>query len=222
MEIASWGGHRFEVRPGLIRSFTEMTLRGSAEIEEKVSDNQKYVERKAGNGWELTITAVLSAYLGCSVREEALEFANDAKDSRAEYFYMAGKKLVPEKLMLTEASVQDVEIAPNGQWVRANVQLVFKQAERGEGGGTGTASNSTGTKKTGSCTTSTAPTATAVTAATRIRSALTLIPELTSASGQAAEHTGILLRWHGISATTLTVWETAAAESSTVHSHGRR
>lgn len=148
MEIASWGGHRFEVGPGLIRSFTEMTLRGSAEVEEKVSDNQKYVERKAGNGWELTITAVLSAYLGCSVREEALEFANDAKDSRAEYFYMAGKKLVPEKLMLTEASVQDVEIAPNGQWVRANVQLVFKQAERGEGGGTGTASNSTGTKKT--------------------------------------------------------------------------
>ncbi len=150
MEIASWGGHRFEVGPGLIRSFTEMTLRGSAEVEEKVSDNQKYVERKAGNGWELTITAVLSAYLGCSVREEALEFANDAKESRSEYFYMAGKKLVPEKLMLTEASVQDVEIAPNGQWVRVNVQLVFKQAERGEGGGTGTASNSTGTKKTGS------------------------------------------------------------------------
>lgn len=150
MEIASWGGHRFEVRPGLIRSFTEMTLRGSAETEEKVSDNQKYVERKAGNGWEMTLTAVLSAYLGCSVRDEAIAFANDAKESRSEYFYMAGKKLVPEKLMLTEATVQDVEIAPDGVWVRANVQLILKQAEKGEGGGTGSASNSTGTKKTGS------------------------------------------------------------------------
>ena len=150
MEIASWGGHRFEVRPGLIRSFTEMTLRGSAETEEKVSDNQKYVERKAGNGWEMTLTAVLSAYLGCSVRDEAIAFANDAKESRSEYFYMAGKKLVPEKLMLTEATVQDVEVAPDGVWVRANVQLILKQAEKGEGGGTGSASNSTSTKKTGS------------------------------------------------------------------------
>ena len=150
MEIASWGGHRFEVRPGLIRSFTEMTLRGSAETEEKVSDNQKYVERKAGNGWEMTLTAVLSAYLGCSVRDEAIAFANDAKESKSEYFYMAGKKLVPEKLMLTEATVQDVEVAPDGVWVRANVQLILKQAEKGEGGGTGSASNSTGTKKTGS------------------------------------------------------------------------
>ena len=156
MEIASWGGHRFEVRPGLIRSFTEMTLRGSAETEEKVSDNQKYVERKAGNGWEMTLTAVLSAYLGCSVRDEAIAFANDAKESRSEYFYMAGKKLVPEKMMLTEATVQDVEIAPDGVWVRANVQLILKQAEKGEGGGTGSASNSTGTKKTGSSSGSTA------------------------------------------------------------------
>ena len=34
MQIGSWGNHTFEVNPVLIRSFTGLTIRGGAEVDE--------------------------------------------------------------------------------------------------------------------------------------------------------------------------------------------
>ena len=142
MQIGSWGNHTFEVNPALIRSFTGLTIRGGAEVDEKTSNNQKYVQRKAGNAHELTVTVILSAYLGCDVREEAMAFVEDARNCEEGYFYIAGKKLLPEMLMLTEAQVSEVQLSPTGEMVHAQVQLTMKQSDKGDAKGSGSATQS--------------------------------------------------------------------------------
>lgn len=147
MQIGSWGNHTFEVNPVLIRSFTGLTIRGGAEVDEKTSNNQKYVRRKAGNAHELTVTVILSAYMGCDVRAEAMSFVEDARKCEEGYFYIAGKKLLPETLMLTEAQVSEVQLSPSGEMVHAQVQLTMKQSDKGDAKGSGSATQSKGNKK---------------------------------------------------------------------------
>ena len=147
MQIGSWGNHTFEVNPVLIRSFTGLTIRGGAEVDEKTSNNQKYVQRKAGNAHELTVTVILSAYMGCDVRAEAMSFVEDARNCEEGYFYIAGKKLLPETLMLTEAQVSEVELSPTGEMVHAQVQLTMQQSEKGDAKGSGSATQSKKNKK---------------------------------------------------------------------------
>lgn len=150
MQIGSWGNHTFEVNPVLIRSFTGLTIRGGAEVDEKTSNNQKYVRRKAGNAHELTVTVILSAYMGCDVRAEAMSFVEDARNCEEGYFYIAGKKLLPETLMLTEAQVSEVELSPTGEMVHAQVQLTMKQSDKGNAKGSGSATQGKGNKKSSS------------------------------------------------------------------------
>lgn len=147
MQIASWGTHTFEVGPGLIQSFTGLTLRGGAEVDEKVSSNQKYIERKAGNAHEVTLTAILNAYMGSDVRTEALAFVEDARNCEEGYFYVGGKKLINEMLRLTEATVSEIELDPNGNWVHAQVQLTMKQSEKGDAAGSGSATQTSSSSK---------------------------------------------------------------------------
>lgn len=147
MQIGSWGNHTFEVNPVLIRSFTGLTIRGGAEVDEKTSNNQKYVRRKAGNAHELTVTVILSAYMGCDVRAEAMSFIEDARNCEEGYFYIAGKKLLPEPLMLTEAQVSEVELSPTGEMVHAQVQLTMQQSDKGDAKGSGSATQGKGNKK---------------------------------------------------------------------------
>ncbi len=147
MQIGSWGNHTFEVNPVLIRSFTGLTIRGGAEVDEKTSNNQKYVRRKAGNAHELTVTVILSAYMGCDVRAEAMSFVEDARNCEEGYFYIAGKKLLPEPLMLTEAQVSEVELSPTGEMVHAQVQLTMQQSDKGDAKGSGSATQSKKNKK---------------------------------------------------------------------------
>lgn len=163
MQIASWGSHTFEVGPGLIRSFTGLTVRGGAEVDEKVSSNQKYVERKAGNAHEITLTAILNAYMGCDVRAEAMDFVEAARNCDEGYFYVGGKKLLNEMLRLTEATVSEIELDPNGNWVHAQVQLTLKQSEKGDAKGNGSATQSASSKKSSGGTKSSGSTASAST-----------------------------------------------------------
>ena len=143
-EIASWNGHSFTVSPKLIRGFTGLTIRGSSETEDKTSDGQKYVSRKNSNPSEITLTAELNALTGCDVKNEALKFVDEARSGAKSYFYMGGKKLITCQLMLTEASVSETVIAPNGTWISCKVQLTMKQCTKNDG----TLGSSSGSRKT--------------------------------------------------------------------------
>lgn len=162
-EIASWNGHSFTVSPKLIRGFTGLTIKGSSETEDKTSDGQKYVSRKNSNPSEITLTAELNALTGCDVKNEALKFVDEARSGAKNYFYMGGKKLITCQLMLTEASVSETTIAPNGTWISCKVKLTMKQCAKYDG--TGSSSSSSGSKKTSTKKTSTTTTKKTTTAA---------------------------------------------------------
>lgn len=154
-EIASWNGHSFTVSPKLIRGFTGLTIKGSSETEDKTSDGQKYVSRKNSNPSEITLTAELNALTGCDVKNEALKFVDEARSGAKNYFYMGGKKLITCQLMLTEASVSETTIAPNGTWISCKVKLTMKQCAKYDGSSSSSSSSSkkTSTKKTSTTTT---------------------------------------------------------------------
>lgn len=147
-EIASWNGHSFTVSPNLIRSFTGLTIKGSSETEDKTGDGQKYISRKNSNPSEISLTAELNAFTGCDVKNEALKFVEEAREGAKNYFYMGGKKLIACQLMLTEASVSETTIAPNGTFVSCKVKLTMKQCAKYDG--TDSASSASSSTSSGS------------------------------------------------------------------------
>ena len=150
-EIGSWNGFIFEVSPTRVRGFKGLTIRGGSETEEKVSGKYKYVERLNGSPTEVTIEVYLNAYLGCDVRDEAMAFVNAATEGEKNYFYVAGKKLLPVQLMLTGAEVTETEHAPTGEWVSCRINLTMKQCEKYPKGSSGSGgSSSSGNGSSGS------------------------------------------------------------------------
>ncbi len=133
-EIASWNGHKFEVRSGYVQGFTDLTLKGSSETEDKDASNQKYVSRKNGNPIEISLTARLNALTGCTdVQGQALKFVTEARSGAKNYFYVNGKKLLTCQLMLTEATVKEIGMTSKGKWTRADIQLTLKQCTKNDG-----------------------------------------------------------------------------------------
>ena len=139
-EIGRWNGHRFEVSSNRIRGFHSLPLKGASETEDKTASGQKYVSRKNAQPTELSLTVHLGARRGIDVRTEALAFVSQAMAGKKDYFYIGGKKLAPCKMMLTEASVSEIELSPKGKWIRADVALTMKQASKNDT----TAAKSTG------------------------------------------------------------------------------
>ncbi len=133
-ETGKWGDHVFQVKPDLIRTFRDLTIKGSSKTEEKESSKKGYVTRKGANPREVTLTAVLDYRLNADVRSEAMGWVTDATKGVKNYMYIGGKKLVGCKLMLTDCDVDTVEIAPNNTWVSAECKLSFKQASKANDG----------------------------------------------------------------------------------------
>ena len=148
--MGSWNGFDFEVSPSVVRGFTGLTIKGSSETEDKVSDKQKYVQRVNSAVTEIALTVYLNAYLGCNVRDETLRFVETAMEGVSNYFYIAGSKLVNCKLMLVAAEITETQLAPGGTWLSCAVSLTFKQADKyagiSAGASTGTAASKTTVK----------------------------------------------------------------------------
>lgn len=130
-ETGRWNGHKFTVSSKLIRGFDGLQIKGSNETEDKKKSGQLYVARKNGRPAEITMTVHLNAFTGCSVRKEALAFVSEAQKGKKDYFYIGTKKLVTYKLLLTDATVKEIQIAHNHTWTSADVQLTFKQTGTG-------------------------------------------------------------------------------------------
>lgn len=153
-EVGRWNGHLFEVSGSLIRSFSEMSIKAGCETEDKTSSKQKYVSRKSGNAAEVSMKIYLLKAMGVDVRAETDSFIAEATAGKKDYFYVGGGKLLPCQLMLTQAEVHEIEIAPGGTWVSAEIQLTMKQADKGDGKSSGSSSGggSSGNKKSVSST----------------------------------------------------------------------
>lgn len=126
-EIARWGGHVFEVSPKVIRSFIDLQIKGSCETEQN-EDGDKFEKRKGSLPMEVSFTVILNALAGVDVRNEAMSLVDQAAAGKADYIYVGAYKLVPCRMMLTEATVAEVQIAPNGTWIAASVMVIMRQS----------------------------------------------------------------------------------------------
>lgn len=145
-EIALWNNHSFVVSPSVIRGFSDLTIKAGSATNDKTSSNQVYVTRKSGNAYELSMTVGLHEFTGCDVRNEAMTLLEEARTGKSDYFYIAGVKIVTCTLMLTSASIEEVEMNAKGTWISCKVKLTFKQSSKMDS----TVSTSTTTKKSSS------------------------------------------------------------------------
>lgn len=139
-EIASWGNHKFVVSPSVIQSFKDMSIKGSSETTDKTKDNQKYVERKAGEAAQVSFTVQLNALTGVGdVYGEANTYVAEAMEGKTEYMYLGPSKIIPAKMMLTSAEITEIVFAPGkgNVWISCEVRLTMKQGSAKEDGSPG-------------------------------------------------------------------------------------
>lgn len=149
MTIGNWNGYTFEVSPKLIRGFNGLSIKGSCETKDKTKSKQKYVKRKAAQPAEISLTVQLNALTGVTnVRTEGLNLVADSKKGASAYFYIGDSKLVPCKVMLVSATVENVEMAGT-TWISCDVKLTMKQSGKdgSSGGGKGKKSKKKSAKK---------------------------------------------------------------------------
>lgn len=162
--IAWWNNHTFEISPSVIRGFSGLQITGSAETEDNTYETEQWTNYISARPTEIALTAHLNAYFGCDVREEAMAFVDEARWGKIDYFYVYQNnnytKLIPQRVMLTEATVSKVEMAPTGKWISADVQLTLKSrlsssssASGGGSSGGGSGGYSKASVKTTSATT---------------------------------------------------------------------
>ena len=130
MEIIKWGEIAFFVNPTAIRGIRDISISVSSETEDETNSDEKYVKRKNANGYQVTMKAILDAFLGEDVQATALKLTEAARTGGTGYLYCAGAKLLPSKFMLTDATASNIQIAPNGKWTHCDVSLTLKQCSK--------------------------------------------------------------------------------------------
>lgn len=135
--VGRWGGHKFIVSNKKIESFTNLTIKGSCEVERKKKEKQKYVTKKTGQSVEINLDIILNAYFGSDVRKEALKWVKEARKGKQSYFYLGKKKLIASKLLLKSANVKNIELSPGGKWVTATVSISLEQSTKKNSGSGG-------------------------------------------------------------------------------------
>jgi len=131
--LIEWYTHKFEVASDSIRVFDDLSVSGTCETEDKESSKEKYVSLKNRKPAEITLTAILNAYLGCDVQNEVMAFVDEAQKGTSSFIYANGGKLMGCKMMLTSAKATKIDIAPGGKWTHAQVALTFKQSTKADG-----------------------------------------------------------------------------------------
>ena len=173
--IGQWRDFKFEISPSAIMSFNDLQIKATRETETVDSNGQQYIKTKIIKPFEISLTVHLHAGLGYDVQAKAEEFRGAPLygDGRADYFYVGGKKLVPSRLSVTEATISRVEINAGGKWTAADVALTFKQAALIDGTQSAATPTSTSTASSTSSYTKQTVTQTKTTTAKTVTSALT-------------------------------------------------
>ncbi|MCE5343403.1 MAG: hypothetical protein LLF96_07460 [Eubacteriales bacterium] len=152
--MATWAGFKFVVSSVLVRGFENLKIQHSCETETATSGGEQYVTRKNAKPASVSLTAVLNAATGCDVKSEAQAFIEAARSGETDYLYVAGKKPVNCRLMLTDASASEIVLSSTGQWVSAKVESKMAQASMIGGGMAGGGSGKATVKSKTAVTTS--------------------------------------------------------------------
>lgn len=143
IDIVTWsgnGGISFFVKPTKVQGVTEMNIEASANTEEKEENGEKFAKKKTNGAIQITIKAVLNAFLGADVQAVATKAIEAARKGDCGYFYSYGKKLYTCQFMMIEAKAQNILMSGTGKWVSCELNMTLKQATKaggGDGGGGG-------------------------------------------------------------------------------------
>ena len=129
-EIVKWsgrGGIAFYVNSDEIRGIKSLSISASAETEDKTSGGQKFTKKKNSGSYQAAMTALFSAALGTDVQAAALEITEAARCGDSGYLYCRSAKLIPAKMMMVDAKVNNVSMTPGGEWFSCEVAMSLKQ-----------------------------------------------------------------------------------------------
>lgn len=145
MDIVNWsgnGGISFFVKPNQVKGVKNITIKASAETEEKASDGEKITSKKNAGGIEITMTGILNSMLGVDVEGAAKAIIEAARTGASGYFYIAGKKLFTPNFMMAESQARDILLTGTGEWVNCEIDMTLKQCSKY--GGESSGSNKSG------------------------------------------------------------------------------
>jgi phage protein U len=128
MPIASFGSKEFSVSLNKIYPFGDFALSGSINKESQEREGQKPATYIKGLGLEsLSISIPLIAQKSVDIRKE-LGAWQAMRDARVPYYFvLAGKPVIPNKLLLESVEMSDPLIDVQGNMQRANIQLKFEE-----------------------------------------------------------------------------------------------
>lgn len=124
---AEWNGFSWRVEPGCVRPISSIDGARSVSVERN--------EDKEGEPATQTVALDLMTF---SVTYDAAISAT-GRDPRDEYgewwrnvgvyapFYLNGRKYLGDLFLLKDAKASDVELASDGSWLRATIQLSFEE-----------------------------------------------------------------------------------------------
>ncbi|MBQ8708524.1 MAG: hypothetical protein IJ523_10595 [Succinivibrionaceae bacterium] len=133
MDIIKWSDIAFYAKPTSVRGVRDINISVSSETEDSTVENEKFVKRKNANGYQVTMKAILNAFMGEKVQATAIKLTEAARAGKTGYLYCAGAKLFPNNFMLTNASISNIQLAPNGTWTHCEVSLTLKQCSKYDG-----------------------------------------------------------------------------------------
>lgn len=130
MVIAQFENLKFGISSSTALLINNIKMSAECETEDQTDSSQQYVSAKNGKPLQITFTAIIDANLGGDVKENVVYLMNGAQRSLQGYFYIAGAKVFPFKMMLKKAETEEVKLSPSGKWVKTNVNITLKQSAK--------------------------------------------------------------------------------------------
>lgn len=128
--LAQFDTLEFEISSSSAMLLQGLKMSSECETEDETSNSQAYVKAKNGKPVEINFTAIFNAALGVDVESNITYLMNAAQRSVQSYFYVAGKKIFPFKLMMVKAETEEILLSPSGKMVKTNVNVTLKQCSR--------------------------------------------------------------------------------------------
>ena len=129
-DILKWGEIAFYVKPSGIRGVKDIQITGKCETEDEEEDKEKSSKKKNADKYEVSLTAMLNAFLGEDVQKTAMRLVEAARTSQEGYIYTRNSKLFSAPFMLTSATVSNLEISPAGVWLMCDVKMTLEQSSK--------------------------------------------------------------------------------------------
>lgn len=132
-EIVKWsgrGGIAFFVNSHEVRGIKNLSISASAETEEKTSGGQKFTKKKNSGSYQMSMTALFSEGLGTDAQAAAMQIAEAARCGDSGYLYCRSAKLIPARMMMVDAKINNVNMTPKGVWFSCEVAMTLKQCDK--------------------------------------------------------------------------------------------